>query len=159
MMQEIINSFEIVRLLELSESIAPQKDAAQKEPSHYAAEYYAAINKDDIEGIKGMYSKGYYKVIVTKNGFLKTPDEKLFEKHLRDRMFKHTEYLFQEDNSGFHDNNAEGVYSYVAKVIFTDEYKKVFEEKTGSASGHIISEVVFKLEDDLWSITDKSHGY
>lgn len=140
-------------------STAPQKDAAQKEPSQYAAEYYAAINKEAIETIKGMYSQDYYKVIVTKIGFLKKPDEKLFEEHLRERMHKHREYLFQEDRSGFHDNNVEGVYSYAAKVIFTDEYKKVFKERAGFASDHINDEVCFKLEDGLWRITDKIHGY
>ena len=136
------------------------KDSAGKTPFDYAEEYYAAINGDDIEAIKALYTKGLYSSIVTKRGFLKEPKPELFEEKLERKMFKHSEYILNPEKCDFHKTNADGVFSVCGKVIFTEEYRA--ERKAKSPSGmdfpHINDEVCFRLEDGVWRITDKTKG-
>ncbi len=137
---------------------AVDKDSDGKVPADYAKAYYEAINKDDIEAIKAMCSEGYYTSIVTKRGFLKEPDESLFAKQMERRMHKTTSVT--ETKSGFFTPpNAKGVYSYCAKIVFTDAYKPVFKERVGIDTANMNDEVCFKLDKGLWRITDKMEGF
>ena len=136
----------------------PQPDSTGKVPADYAKEYYAAINKDDYKTLKQLYSRGYLLSITTKNGFLKSPDSLLFQQSIKRKMFKHNNYIFDQKRSGFSKTNADGVYSFLAKVFFTDEYKQIFEKENKFKADYINDEVCFKIENGVWRITDKFKG-
>ena len=140
-------------------SLSVSADSAGKTPNDYVADYYQAINDDDYDALQKMCTKGYYNSIVTKRGFLKTPDPALFKKAFERKMFKNDSFTISAKRSGFHKNNADGVYSVGAKVMFTADYKPVFEKLNGFKSEHINDEVCFKLEENLWKITDKIEGF
>jgi len=63
-----------------------------------------------------------------------------------------------QKRSGFSKSNADGVYSVLAKVFFTDEYKQVFEKENKFKADYINDEVCFKIENGVWRITDKFKG-
>jgi len=137
---------------------AAPKDSAGKTPADYARAYYDATNRDDLAAIQAMYTNGYYQAIVTKRGFLQEPDESLFARHMEQHMHK-TRSVTETKSGFFTPPNADGVYSFLAKIEFTDEYKPVFKERTGIDSPHLNDEVCFKLENGIWKITDKLQGY
>lgn len=143
---------------EKEKDVEVEKDSAGKTPFDYAEEYYAAINRDDIEAIKALYTKGLYESIVTKRGFLKEPKPELFEEKLENKMFKSSEYILNPNQCGFHKINADGVFSVCGKVIFTEEFAAAYSEKTDMEMKHVNDEVCFKMEDGLWRITDKMQG-
>ena len=137
---------------------AVQKDSAGKTPADYTKAYYDAINSDDLAAIQAMCTDGYYKSIVTKRVFLREPDESLFAKHMEQHMHK-TKSVTETKSGFFTPPNAEGVYSFLVRIEFTDEYKPVFKERTGIDSPHLNDEVCFKLENGVWKITDKLEGF
>ena len=140
-------------------SAAVLADGAGKTPNDYIVDYYKAINADDYDALQQMCTKGYHNSIVTKRGYLKIADPSLFKKSFERKMFKNDSFTITPKRSGFHKNNAEGVYSVGTKVIFTADYKPVFEKLNGFKSEHINDEVCFKLEENAWKVTDKLEGY
>ena len=83
----------------------------------------------------------------------------MFKKSLERKMFKHDSFSLTKKQCGFHKTNAPDVYSVSAKVLFKEDYKKVFEELNGIKSAHINDEVCFRLEEGVWKITDKIKGH
>ena len=140
-------------------STSVSADSVGKTPNDYIVDYYKAINADDYDALQKMCSKGYYDSIVTKRGFLKTADSSLFKKSFERKMFKNDSFTISAKRSGFHNNNAEGVYSVCTKVMFTAAYKPEFEKNNGFKSEHINDEVCFRLENNVWKVTDKLKGY
>lgn len=141
-------------------STSVKVDDHGKTPNDYIVDYYQAVNADDYQALQDMCTKGYYNAIVTKNGFLKTPDPDLFPKVFERKMFKHTSFTITDRRSGFHTKvNAPNVYSVGCKVLFTETYKGEFEKLNGFRAEHINDEVCFKLEDGAWKLTDKIKGY
>lgn len=157
-MKNVMSLLIIFSVIAGCSSKGPQLDSKGKVPSDYAKEYYAAINRDDYSTLQKLYSQGYLLAITTKNGFLKSPDPSLFQQLIEKRMFKHNKYIFNEKRSGFLKTNAESVYSFLAKVFFTDEYKRTFEKENKIKADYINDELCFKIENGLWRITDKLKG-
>lgn len=143
---------------EKENEIKVEKDSAGKTPFDYTEEYYAAINTDDIEAIKALYTKGYYDYIATRRGRLDEAKHELFEQKLESKMFKSSEYTLDPDRCGFHKTNADGVFSVCGKVIFTEEFAASYAKKSNMNWKHINDEICFRLEDGLWRITDKTKG-
>ena len=123
-----------------------EKDKAGKTPYDYAEEYYAATNRGDIEAIRVLYTKEYYKRVVTKYGFLKTPEPNLFKKHLNKRLFKHSSITLEF--GGVTKSNAPGGFTVGYLIMFTKEYAQ--QQKSKSAGIH--DSICFRMEDGLWRI-------
>ena len=138
------------------------EDGQGKTPFDYADIYFEAMNQGNTEKIKNLYSEGYFTSIVTRRGLRDERDPSLWEKHI-DRKIKRTEsYEINEAQCGFHENNAEGVYSASYKITMTEEFAKEFGEKflkgrMPSKTGGM--EICFRLENGVWRITDKLKGY